>query len=96
MLFRSERLERDADAATAELDALDRRAERLALRRSSLEAEISDLREQLHTAETALAAVDRDTGTLADDRKQAEAAAEDSTSRAAEARAAADALESSD
>jgi len=92
----AERLERDADAATAELDALDRRAERLALRRSSLEAEISDLREQLHTAETALAAVDRDTGTLADDRKQAEAAAEDSTSRAAEARAAADALESSD
>ena len=49
----AERLERDADAATAELDALDRRAERLALRRSSLEAEISDLREQLHTADRA-------------------------------------------
>ncbi|PXA68457.1 transposase [Cryobacterium arcticum] len=92
----AERLERDADAATAELAALDRRAERLALRRSSLEAEISDLREQLRTAETALVAVDRDAGTLADDRKQAEAAAENSASRAAEARAAADALELSD
>lgn len=89
----AERLERDADAATAELDALERRAARLDLRRTSLEAEITGLREQLDTAEAALTAVDHDTAALAEARAHAQAAAEDSSHRAAEARAAADALE---
>ena len=85
--------ERDADTAAAELEALDRRAHRHALRRAGLEAEIADLREQLATAEAALAAVDDETDALAAERELASTAAEQASRRAREARAVADALE---
>lgn len=88
--------ERDADAAASELEALDRRAHRLELRRSSLEAEIADLREQLGTAEAALATVDDEAGALAEARAEVSTAAEQAGRRAQEARAAADALETAD
>ena len=92
----AERQERDADAAAAEVDALERRAHRLELRRASLEAEIAELREQLDTAEAALAAVTDDDSALADARGQATRAADDAKTRARDARDAADALEKSD
>jgi hypothetical protein len=92
----AERQERDAEAATAELDSLDRRAHRLDLRRTSLEAEISDLREQLDTAEAALRTAAAEAATLAETRERAEAAVEEASRRAVEARAAADALDASD
>lgn len=90
------RLERAADTAAAELEAQDRRAHRLALRRASLEADITDLREQLGTAEAALATVDDEAGALAEARTLANTAAEQASRRAREARAAADAVEASD
>lgn len=92
----AERREHDADAAAAEVDALERRAHRLELRRASLEAEIAELREQLDTAEAALAAVTDDGSALADARTQATRAADDARTRARDARDAADALEKSD
>ncbi|TFC04764.1 hypothetical protein E3O42_04495 [Cryobacterium adonitolivorans] len=92
----AEREERDADAAAAEVDALERRAHRLELRRASLEAEITELREQLDTAEAALAAVADDDNALADARTQASCAADDARTRARDARDAADAAEKSD
>ena len=92
----AERQERDADAAAAEVDALQRRAHRLGLRRASLETEITELREQLNTAEAALAAVTDDDSTLADARAQAIRAADEARTRAREARDAADALGKSD
>lgn len=92
----AERRERDAEAATAELESLDRRAQRLGLRRTSLEAEIADLREQLRTIEAALAAVDEDAAELAGARKRARTGVEESSRRASDARASADALQSSD
>ena len=92
----AERQERDADAAAAEVDALERRAHRLELRRTSLEAEIAELREQLDTAEVALAAVTDDESALADARSQATRAADDARTRARDARDAADSFEKSD
>jgi len=95
----TERLERDADAAAAEVDALERRAHRLELRRASLEAEIAELREQLDTAEAALATVTDDENALTDARRQATRAADEARTRARDARDAADAadaLEKSD
>jgi len=92
----AERQERDADAAAAEVDALERRAHRLELRRASLEAEIAELREQLDTAETALAAVTDDDSALAVARTEATRAADAARTRARDARDAADALEKSD
>ena len=92
----AERLERDADAAQAEIDAVDRRAHRLELRRASLEAEIAELREQLDTATAALAAVADDESALAETRTQAHTAVEHSRNQARDARAAADALEPAD
>jgi hypothetical protein len=91
----ADRLERDADAADAELEALGRRAHRLELRRASLDAEIAELREQLDTAETALAALDVDDTALADARTEARRNADESHRSARAARKAADALESS-
>jgi len=90
------RLEREAEAAAAALAALERRVHRLSLRRTSLEAEIVDLTDQLSTAEAALAAVSDDADTLAGDRKAAEAAAAEADRSARAARAAADALENTD
>ncbi|MGY4857868.1 hypothetical protein [Cryobacterium sp. AP23] len=92
----ADRLEREAEAATEELDALERRAHRLELRRASLEAEIAELRDQLDTAEAALAAVTDDDSALADDRARAEAAVADARGRARDARDAADALDTAD
>ncbi|MCU1447241.1 transposase [Cryobacterium sp.] len=89
----AERLERDAEAAVAEVDALERRAHRLELRRTSLEAEIAELREQLDTAEAALAAVTDDDSALAEARARATRAADDAGNRARDARAAVDALD---
>ncbi|WP_104163076.1 hypothetical protein [Cryobacterium sp. N22] len=91
----AERQERDADAAAVEVDALERRAHRLELRRASLEAEITELREQLATAEAALAAVTDDDSALADARTHATRAADDARNRARDARDAADAAEKS-
>ncbi|POH68678.1 MULTISPECIES: hypothetical protein [Cryobacterium] len=92
----AERLERDADVAEAEVDALDRRAHRLTLRRTSLEAEIAELREQLDTASAALASVVADGSALADARAEAHTAGEDSRTRARDAREVADSLEEGD
>jgi hypothetical protein len=92
----AERLEKDADAADVELDALQRRASRLSLRRTSLDAEIAELREQLDTAERSLAAVTTDEATLTDARVRAEGDAERARALAEEARATADALASTD
>jgi len=92
----ADRQEREAEAAAAEVEALDRRAHRLELRRASLEAEITELREQLDTAESALATVTADDDALAEARRLAGRAAEDATARARGARDAADALETSD
>jgi hypothetical protein len=89
----ADRLEREADAAAEELDALERRAHRLELRRASLEAEIAELRDQLDTAEAALAGVTADDTALAGDRARAEAAVTDARGRARDARDAADALD---
>ncbi|TFD95224.1 hypothetical protein E3T61_00895 [Cryobacterium lactosi] len=93
---KAERREHDADAAAAEVDALERRAHRLELRRASLEAEIAELREQLGTAEAALAAVTDDDSALTEARAQATRAADDASARARDARDAADALEKTD
>jgi hypothetical protein len=90
----ADRLEHEADAADAELEALERRAHRLELRRASLDAEIAELREQLDTAETALAALDDDDTALADARAEASRNADESHRSARAARKAADALES--
>jgi hypothetical protein len=92
----AERLERDAEAAEAEIDALNRRAQRLALRRSSLEAEVAELREQLDTAEAALAAVTDDDGAVVDALTRAQADAATGRAQALDARRAADALDRSD
>ena len=92
----ADRQEHEADAAAAEVDALERRAHRLELRRASLAAEITELREQLETAEAALATVTDDDGALAEARGRAIRAAEDARTRARDARTAADALEKSD
>nr|RZI34105.1 hypothetical protein BJQ95_03568 [Cryobacterium sp. SO1] len=92
----AERQEHNADAAAAEVDALERRAHRLEVRRASLEAEIAELREQLDTAEAALGAVTNDDDALAEARTQATRAADDARARARDARDAADALEKTD
>lgn len=92
----ADRLEREADTAAAENEALDRRAHRLVLRRASLEAEIVELRDQLNTAEAALRGVAADEETLAEARTSARVAAEESSRRARAARASADALGHSD
>lgn len=92
----ADRQERDADAADAEVEALERRAHRLELRRASLQAEIAELREQLDTAEAALATVTDDENALADARSQATRAADDARTRARDARDTADALEKTD
>lgn len=92
----AERLEGDAEAAVAELDALDRRAHRLEVRRESLEAEAAEVREQLRTTESALEAADHDLRALADERARAQTEADALSRRAREARAAADALEPAD
>ncbi|WEO76579.1 transposase [Cryobacterium sp. SO2] len=84
--------EREAEAATAELEALDRRAQRLRPRRTSLEAEVADLRDQLGTAEQALAAVHDEDGALADARTRAQRNVEETGRQAREARRDADAL----
>ena len=92
----AERLEGDAEAAAAELDALDRRAHRLELRRQSLEAEVAELREQLREAESTLTAVADDAQALVHARSAAQAEADATSRRAHEARAAADALAAPD
>jgi hypothetical protein len=92
----ADRLEHDADAADAELDAIERRASRLALRRASLEAEIEELREQLHTAQTALASLTDDDGALAAARTEAHSLADEARRSARAARTAADALDAPD
>jgi hypothetical protein len=93
--LQADRLEREADTAAGELDALDRRARRLALRRTSLEAEVAELREQVATAEAALHGVTDDEKALSAARATAHSVAEDSSARARAARATADALETS-
>jgi len=92
----AERLEGDAEAAVAELDALDRRAHRLELRRQSLEAEVADLREQLREAESTLTTVTDDAQALVDARTPAQAEADTASRRAREARTAAEALAAPD
>jgi hypothetical protein len=92
----ADRLEHEADAAAAELEALDRRAHRLELRRAGLDAEIAELREQLETAESALAGLDADDTALADARTEAHRNADESHQSARAAREAADALEPTD
>ncbi|QYF72489.1 transposase [Cryobacterium sp. PAMC25264] len=92
----AERLEGDAEAAAATLDALDRRAHRLDLRRQRLEAEVAALREQLREAESTRTAVDDDSQALVDARSAAQAQADTTSRRAHEARAAADALAAQD
>lgn len=94
--LQADRLEREADTAAAENEALDRRAHRLALRRASLEAEIAELREQLDTAQAGLRGVADDEKALAEARASARVAAEESSRRARAARASADALGHSD
>jgi hypothetical protein len=92
----ADRLEHEADAADAEIEALERRAHRLALRRTSLDAEIAELREQLAAAETALATLAADDSALADARTEAHSVAEESRRNARAARSAADALDPAD
>ena len=89
----ADRLEHEADAADADIEALERRAHRLALRRASLDAEIEELREQLETAETALAALAAEERALADARTEAHRDADESRRNARAARKAADALD---
>jgi hypothetical protein len=89
----ADRLEREADTAVADLDALDRRNHRLQVRRTSLEAEIAELREQLGVAESALTAVAEDASALADAHGRALREVEESASRARAARAIAGAIE---
>lgn len=92
----AERLEAEAAAAAADLEALDRRAHRLEVRRQNLVAETVELREQLQSAEAALEVVDQDARGLADERARAEAEADASSRRARDARADADALQVAD
>lgn len=92
----SARLQREAAAVTAELAVLARREHRLGLRRQSLEAEVADLTEQLGTARAALTGVTDETDALAADRTAAEATAAEADRSAREARAAVEALESTD
>ena len=89
----ADRLEHEADAADADIEALERRAHRLALRRASLDAEIAELREQLETAETALTALTAEDSSLADARTEAHRNADESRRNARAARKAADALD---
>ena len=89
----ADRLEHEADTIDADIEALERRAHRLALRRASLDAEIAELREQLETAETALTALTAEDSALADARTEAHRNAEESRRNAQAARKAADALD---
>jgi hypothetical protein len=89
----ADRLEHEADTIDADIEALERRAHRLALRRASLDAEIAELREQLETAETALTALTAEDSAVADARTEAQRNAEESRRNAQAARKAADALD---
>ena len=89
----ADRLEHEADTIDADIEALERRAHRLALRRASLDAEIAELREQLETAETALTALTAEDSAVADARTEAHRNADESRRNARAARKAADALD---
>jgi hypothetical protein len=89
----ADRLEHEADTIDADIEALERRAHRLALRRASLDAEIAELREQLETAETALTALTAEDSAVADAHSEAQRNAEESRRNAQAARKAADALD---